>query len=423
MWILDTADTNVKLSKDGEVLYSEPGLAIAEPRALTFGYEALTKVRLKPDAEQSQYWQRLDQSPVHPTGYAVETQADLVYRQLLELREKSGLASSDPIWMAVPGDLASAQIALLYGIAVQAQISVRDFVDRGVAAAANIDVGESCAFVDVGLHRTVVSQLDVGSVVTRERVSVIPRVGLLPLLHTWIRFAADRFLDSSRFDPRKFADTEQQVFDRFLGYLKAPEEMYTLHIEHLGDARQIEFSHSDFANASYERLRGILAHVDKGCPVLLTAESADLPGMVELFEAEGSQCYPTDMEDLATAVSRLRSSDDKSEDRVLHVEIPHTSGTRSRIKHEKHELPTPTHVVKQSIAQVIGSGYSVANERDGSTEFKLQPNAHGFELVPDAHATVLLNGEHIFKPTRVKTGDLIMASSVEYHLIAVESHG
>ena len=423
MWILDLVDTNVRLSNDGEIVYSEPGIALVEPKQLTFGGKALEKIKLQPDQEQSHYWQRLDQSPVHPSGFAVETQADLVFRQIVEIREQGHLSSDEPVWVAVPGNLSNAQIALLYGIAVQAEFRVADFVDRGVAAAANVDLNGACVFVDIGLHRTVVTQLAVEDVVSKVRVSVISRLGLLPLINAWIRHTTDRFLDSARFDPRKFASTEQQVFDQLRDFVAADEETHVVHVEHLGNVRQVELARSELASSAHEHYRGVLTYIDQGCPVLLSRESAMLPGLVEFLNAAGSTCIDRDLTDLADAVGRLEASDANMDSRALHIEISHVDKDRASLSREPDSLPTPTHLMRESIAYPIGDSLAAGDLGESALDFQINTNAEGLVVVPNEGADVAVNGQRVMSPIAVKIGDSIVASAVEYELIAVRSDG
>lgn len=423
MWILDLVDTNVRLSKDGETVYSEPGIALVEPRHLTFGEDALEKLKLQPDQEQSQYWQRLDQSPVHPSGFGVETQADLVFRQIVAIREQSALSSEEPVWVAVPGNLSNTQIALLYGIAVQAEFRIADFVDRGVAAAANVEANGACVYVDIGLHRTVATQLSVGEAVSKAQVSVVSRLGLLPLLNAWIRHTADRFLDSARFDPRKFASTEQQVFDQLRDFVSTDQEAQVVHVEHLGNVRQVELTRSELASAAHEHYRGVLTYIDQGCPVVLSKESSMLPGLIDFLNAAGSTTYERDLSDLANAINRLEASDASADSRSLHVEIPHVDDDREGTSQDTVSLPTPTHLVRQSIAYPIGESFSVQDLGESAMDFQIDTNAEGLVVVPSKDATVEVNGQRVEEPIAVKIGDSIVASAVEYELIAVRSDG
>lgn len=423
MWMLDLADAGIKLSDDGEVVYDEPGLALVDPKSLVFGSEALAQIKLHPDREQSQYWQRMDQSAVHPPGFAVETQADLVYRQLLSMKEQSGLSGDDQLWVAVPSDMSNTQLALLYGIAVQAELNVLDFLDRGVAAAASIDVGDTCAFVEIGLHRSVVTKLQVDNVVSKDRTSIAPRTGLLSLMNSWIKLATDKFLDTARFDPRKFAETEQQVFDQLLEFVALDEDIHVIHVEHQGNSRQVEVSRAELVAATKARMTDVLALVEHGCPVLLSDDSAALPGIVEALNDAGSKCFPCTVSDIAAAASRTSASIGTSDARSLHIEIPHVNKARSQIHHETHSLPDATHVLRQSIAHAIGTEFAATDQRDGTTDFAIRRNAHGLVVVPSSHATVLLNGERIHGEAPTKTGDSIVAGSIAYQLIAVGENG
>lgn len=421
--MLDLVDTNLRLGKDGEISYSEPGIALVEPKNLTFGSDALAKIKLQPDQEQSQYWQKMDQSPVHPSGFAVETQADLVYRQLVSICEESQLQSEEPVWVVVPGNLSNSQIALLYGIAMQTQLRIADFVDRGVAAASSVDVHGSCVFVDLGLHRTIVTQLSVEDVVQKTRVSVLSRLGWLPLFNAWIRHVTNRFLDSARFDPRKFANTEQQVFDQLIDFVTGVDDACVLHVEHLGNVRQVELTRAELASAAHEHYRAVLTYIDQGCPVLLLEDSAKLPGFVGFLNVEGSTCFERSFSDLYEAVNRLESSDSKTDSRTLHVEIPHVKSHRSSVSQGPVVSLAPTHLVRKSIAYPIGSSFSRHDLGEASLGFEINKNSQGLTVAPIDGAALEVNGRRIDRETAVKTGDSIVASSGKFEIIAEWTDG
>ncbi len=421
MLLLDISESNITLSRDGSVLYSEPGVALAEPRSLSIGSDALSKVKLQPDREQNHFWEQLDQSPVHPTGFAVETQADLIYRQLMDIQEKGQLTPRDEVWVSVPGDFSQPQLALLYGIALQAQISIADFVDRGVASAAGVEETGACTFVDVGLHRTIVTSLDIDESVSKSGVSVVPRCGLMTLLNSCIGYVSNRMLDATRFDPRKFADSEQQVFDQLLTLLDSGEDASVVEVKHGGNTRQVEVSRNDLSG---EISRGMSEAVDKvadGSPVLIPGESAKLPGVVEAFSQRGNRVHIRALERITEAISLISPSRSGEDERSLHTTIKHTASRKTpSTDREKKDLE-PTHLLHRSIARSIGE-YSSYNGKNGTTlDFLCRSNQSvGCELVPASDAAVLVNGNRVSGPSRIRIGDLINASGAEFRAIRVE---
>ena len=117
MWIIELLDTEIKFSHDNTILYKEPGIALVRKNNVEFGTRALNAWRLLPANTQSHFWQRIDQSPVEPSGLGIATQADLLYRQLLESIAAAKLPSHESVLIVVPSDISPDQLALLFGIA------------------------------------------------------------------------------------------------------------------------------------------------------------------------------------------------------------------------------------------------------------------------------------------------------------------
>ena len=90
---------------------------------------------------------------------------------------------------------------------------------------------------------------------------------------------------------------------------------------------------------------------------------------------------------------------------------------------EPSVLPLATHVLTGSIAYPIGSSLPTRNQGEYSLDFELVNNAHGLVVVPNESANVVVNGKRVVHQTPVRVGDLILASSVEYELIAVQRDG
>ena len=163
MLLLDINDTEITLTRDGELLYAQPGIALVERGRTQFGSEASAQSRLHPRQAHNEFWQRLNADPVTPAGRGVANQADLVYLQLRAIREAARLDRADLV-VAAPSTTTPAQLGLLLGIAAEAGFDVRAVVDTAVAAASTQSLAGSwhgrCRVVDVGLHRAFVTQVD-----------------------------------------------------------------------------------------------------------------------------------------------------------------------------------------------------------------------------------------------------------------------
>ena len=418
MWVLEASDTGIRLSKDGEILYDEPGVALVEKNALTFGYEAMRQCKIHPSLEQSQYWQSLSQGPVHPEGMGVRTQADLVYHQLQEIKDRCDLAANDPLWVAVPADVSEAQLSLLYGIALQIGIRIADFVDCGVAYAAGLGLESSCVFLDVGLHRTVLSEVEIQSSATRGHVSVVQQSGRASLANTWIKFVSERFLDKSRFDPRKFGDAEQQVFDQVNWLVDSQERVASLRTSHGKNEHQVEILEDELADASRERYEQIISNLESGERVLLSTSSLSLPGFRSLLEEEGHLCHEGHVRHLITGIARLgTTSTGTSEERKLHREIQLRRGEG------ESKILNATHILSHAQAHPLRSRYSPPVDSGDDGSFSIVRRTRGLFLLPNGSDSVRVNGEAVSKELLVKAGDEIHTSRGDYQLISVSDDG
>jgi len=127
MLVLDINDVEITVSRDGAVLYREPGVALADRDGATFGFAALAKSRTRPRQSHNEFWQRLNGDPVKPQGRGVANQADLVYLHLQAIRAAAGIDQDEPAVVAAPS-LVSAPQPALYASAAGIQFCKREGV-------------------------------------------------------------------------------------------------------------------------------------------------------------------------------------------------------------------------------------------------------------------------------------------------------
>ena len=163
MLLLDINDTEITLLEDGETLYREPGVAFVSRRDVVFGNEALAQARLHPRQSHNEFWQRLNADPVTPGGRGIANQADLVYRHLQAVRRTIRQPKRAPVVVAAPSATTPQQLAVLLGIAAEAGFEVQAIVDAAVAAACLHPIATTCSVIDITLHRSVVTHLQVAN--------------------------------------------------------------------------------------------------------------------------------------------------------------------------------------------------------------------------------------------------------------------
>ena len=430
MWILELNDTDIRLSKNGEIVHHEPGIAWAEVKKLSFGVPALKVAKLYPARVHTQYWNLMDQSHVEPKGFAVETQADLVYQQLLHIKELGNLGANAEVLIVVPSDRTELQLRLLYGIVLKAGYNVVDFVDLGVANVLASEVQGSVAFVDVGMQRTVVAHLNVTNRVVRERVSVTPQLGILPLANTWIRMVAEKFLASSRFDPRKFAETEQQIFDQILTFVRSSKDNTAIAAEYRGFTRQIEIAKAEIIEVAQDRYSSALSYLDANEDVVLSSATETLPGLSASFTQNGRNYSVSTFKSMVDALSASLGENLDSDQCAFHTNLAKqqsgTTETQDR-KPDSAQSATsaqPTHIVHQATAYPIGSEFTANSDEMRELQlFTLLQRNQGTALKTVTSVPITVNGAPVSAETMVHPGDRISVQDQQYELITVQGYG
>jgi hypothetical protein len=213
--LLDLNDTNLQLWHEDAVLRS-PGYALLDGNQYTFGSTARSAARLRPRDINTRYWWQLNTEKLQPSlGHARHT-ADLVHAHLLDIHAQGG--KPEELILAVPGSMARDQLALLLGIIGQCPFSATGLVNRSVLLASAVTEGTpvsgNLSHLEIQLHQAVISQLahSDGHIVLQQ-TTPLPGCGLLQLQERLIELIAADFVRQTRFDPRRKADSEQQLYD------------------------------------------------------------------------------------------------------------------------------------------------------------------------------------------------------------------
>lgn len=425
MWILELDDTDIRLSKDGDIIHQEPGIAWADIKKLSFGVSALNVAKLYPARIHTQYWNLIDQSHVEPKGFAVETQADLVYQQLLHIKELGKLANSDEVLIVVPSDRTELQLRLLYGIVLKAGLNVVDFVDLGVAGVLAYPGQGSVAFIDAGLQRTVITHLRVTDNVARERVSVTPQLGLLPLMNTWVRMVAEKFLAISRFDPRKFAETEQQIFGQILAFVRSTKDNTSIEAAYRGFIRQVEIAKAEVIEAAQDRYASAISYLNADEDVVLSSSTQMLPGLSDSFTRNGYNYFDSTFSSTVEALTASWDKNLSADQCTLHTTLTKQTTIVAEEQQRTNTPPDsplqPTHILHQATAYPIGPEFTCNSDVLGESQlFTLHKRTQGTALKIGTSAPISVNGALVKTELLVHPGDCISVGDRQYDLITVQ---
>ena len=428
MLVLEASDLELTLSRDGQVLYAEPGAALAMPKRVLFGREALAQARLHPRQFHNEFWHKLNGDAVAPPGPGIANQADLVYLQLAAMRAAAGLRGRAELVVAAPSAARESQLALLLGIAAQAGFDIRAVVDAGVAAASMHAGLAGTKLVDVGLQQAAVTDLVLGSgsggaaQLRRQAVREVPAAGFAKLLEGWVDAVADRLVDATRFDPLRLAATEQQVFDQVHAGVAAALDAIAIEVRHEQHVRQIEVQRSALAQKSAQRYDLLLDAVGGASAVALTHRASQLPGLAERLAAGGHRVMPLPADAVARAIAAHAA--------VLPVAAPGGGAqlvtawpARGAAVPEAPPTPTPpTHLLCGGLAVPLAAlGDAAEHPRCDSAGplFRLRRQDGGLWVLATGDADIAVNGERLARPRPVAAGDELRCRGAAFALIAV----
>ncbi len=229
--VLEINDVGLLLSLDAEPILESPGYAMLDDKEIVVGDDALSQSRLQPNRIQNRFWDQLSMEELpKPMGLA-RNYADLAYAHLRSISTRLLSQSDNRIVFAVPGTYHRQQLALLLGMAKECGLDVVGLVDTAVAASPHAVPGHSLYFLDIFLHRTILTELQQGVRLKRSRVDVLGNIGITTLYDRWANRIADLFVTETRFDPMHVAQTEQVLYDHLPGWLRELENTGAAELE------------------------------------------------------------------------------------------------------------------------------------------------------------------------------------------------
>jgi hypothetical protein len=459
----------VRSSKPGaEAMAASPGYALLDGDNLLTGLDAACRARLKPRFVHNRFWEELDTTPLPRPFPRKLRHADLAHAHLEQIW-KSTQAGVDEVLLAAPGWSSEEQLALILGIARSCGVPVTGMVDSAVAAATVANRGQRLLHLDLYLHRTVVTDLDRGQDVRRERIEVNDQVGLVPLLDAWTKLIAQIFIRTTRFDPLHLGETEQALYRRlpqWLGELRHRESTVAV-LEAGGKEHSIELTRDHIVSGAdryYDQIARLVTALKppgQEITLLLSHRLVELPGLEELLagdrEAELSRLPAA-----AAAMGALpmkgviRSSDEHGAEAgglpfITRLPLKATAPTPEGAASESRSIEgqdgkrAPTHILFDELAHPITSqpfvlGMEIPPGRRGINLTGLTGSTAGISrshcsiyrlddrVVVEDHSSYgsFVNGRRVEGKTTLAAGDRLRVGTpgVELQLITVtDSNG
>ncbi|MEM6709426.1 MAG: hypothetical protein AAF648_11625 [Pseudomonadota bacterium] len=290
--LLELNDCCVTLSGPDGLRYQAAAYALVSGEQLKFGIEATSGQRISPLQSNNLFLDRLSAEPLPRSLGSASNHADLLYHQLLEI---APLSADQSVTVAVPSTLTEAQLSLFLGVAREARLEVMRFVDLAtlIAASATLEAdAESVQVLDVGLHHLTLAEVALTDTARVAQTAQLPGAGLHQMLEGWMNVVADRFIQSTRFDPLHRAQSEQQVFDHLAGWARLnrsdlpPATQQTdlrIALSADGSERSATVAYSALRDKTRQRLEGALGRLPEDGICLLSPRAAATPTLLDVI--------------------------------------------------------------------------------------------------------------------------------------------
>lgn len=279
--IIELNDHGIRIARDAAILAQSPTGAVIRGNAIEVGDQAVAQALLNPREFHNRYWYQLDQAPLRRATRAARHHADLAFKQLEQLYRDAG--KPETVVFAVPGGFSKAQLALLLGITEACHMRPVALVDAAVASAAAAAGPGRYQHIDMQLHRTVVTELDIDASVERGHVDIIDGVGFDKLTDRLVAFVADQFLAQSRFDPLHQAGTEQLLHNEMPGWLTLlnTQREIKVHLEFRGSRFEARIAREEIVGVAEASYRSIHDRLSANATWLASGRLAALPGFID----------------------------------------------------------------------------------------------------------------------------------------------
>lgn len=281
--LLDLNDSNLQLWHQ-DALVQSPGYALLQGADYLFGAPARAAARLQPRDINTRYWWQLSTEALQPALGPARHTGDLVHAHLKQLHAQAN--KPDELLLAVSGSMQHEQLALLLGIMQQCPFDAVGLVNRSVALGSLYSRGGRLFHLEIQLHQAVISELaERDGQLELQRTVPLPGCGLLQLQERLVELISAEFVRQTRFDPRRKAATEQQLYDALPTALRALHNSSETNLDingyqaRIGNNQLVTAGKRLFDSAN--NCIGVLAPNDR---VIADPLTALLPGLTSAFQ-------------------------------------------------------------------------------------------------------------------------------------------
>jgi hypothetical protein len=372
--LLDLNDSNLQLWH-GDAHVQSPGYALFRGDEYLFGTTARGAARLQPRDINTRYWWRLSTETLQPALGPARHTGDLVHAHLVSLHEEAGKPAD--VLLAVPGSMQRDQLALLLGIVQQCPFDAVGLVNRSVALGSLFGPSARLFHLEIQLHQALISELVArDNTLELQQVTPLPGCGLLQLQERLVEVIAGEFVRQTRFDPRRRADTEQQLYDALPAALRALRDGSVTNLDVKGYQARISAQQLEAAGQRlFDSAGAAMATLRPEDQVIADPLAALLPGLCGAFPdmqvLQGSdirdalQSHQGQLTQRAEALSFIKTLP------LLRLKDAPAAATQPAIS-PPEPAPQPTHLLEGGVARPLDAagtelaeGWSLYRDQSG----------------------------------------------------------
>ncbi|MFT5131624.1 MAG: hypothetical protein ACI9SC_000083 [Gammaproteobacteria bacterium] len=432
--VIELNDNEIRVGLGGDIILRSPGYALIDGERIELGEAAAKQARLNPRAVHNRYWKNLNQDPLQYPSSRARHNADLAFAQLLAIHEKAG-KPVEAIF-AVPATYSKEQLALLLGLVDASPFKAVGLVDSAVAATSPVAGKGNYVHIDIHLHQTILTRVNVDDQVRRSSVQIIDGAGMLSIFDATAHLIADLFIKESRFDPQHHPETEQALYDQIPACLNSllTNSEVALEIQYHQTQHQAKLPADLLKNTLQVQYHKIVSAINPTDFCLLSYQIAQLPGLITLLSDyevlpalaifQACDTHESSIRSTGSALNYVTSLPATSEPLITEIAKPIIAAKIATAQNK----PGITHILHEHNAYPLNedhvylSATGVINKGDlNSSHCSIKLNNGNFSLQPEGELTVFLNGEQLKQAVQVAAGDIIsfVGSNTEYTFIHV----
>ncbi len=433
--IIDINDAELRAASNGEIISRNPGYAVLKDDRIETGMNAWKISRTNPRETTNKFWSQLNQESLIVPSRLARHNADLAYSQLMAIHNDTG--QPDEIIFAIPGSYNREHLSMLLGIAEACPFKTIGLVDSAIASTSAIAASGEYLHLDIHLHYTILTTIEVTDNVNRKTVKIIDNIGVSEIYDSCAEYFSDLFIDQTRFDPLHHAETEQALYNLIpetLTNLEHDREN-NLDIHFQGKHFQAKLSAETLLKKLQHHYEKIYREISGQNTCLITDRLDILPGFSRHL---GNHVVVEEDSVFKGCLSNLENIISTDQGISLVTVLPRASApsivantavasTQKQVPEVTAVVSQPSHILIRHQAYALDNSpiYIKANgdvsiDKSSTADCSLHINSEGVKVKPESNLSIYLNGETFSTEKKINIGDTISFSGTDITIKCIE---